>query len=211
MKTKESVKQLMRLPLHIVQQITGSKRRDKSALVADFVMFNTVVHGIHFVQAEIDDNYIRIEWRGHKLGGIDATRGKQDFTTHDMESHWSNDWENFFNILKDSMYTLDEQLAEQAQSDYEDSTDQSLTDAQRQLLSAHGTVGERMLATIADDFEVEVVNRRIEINHPESGLLVLVEHNREDGVWMAYLPTGQMYGITKTPNRHLREYLKLIS
>ena len=220
---RTSVQLLSTLPVRILKPITKTTTLNKADMLADLA-FNLDFHGIEVTESVLDADFLVFKFNGEKVGAIDVRRGRQEFQL--ISGEWSTDWDKFFVYMliqkrgiqaaqaeqqDESLDHLDDEL-EQVQSDYEDATDASLTDAEKQLLHAHGTIGERLLVNCADDeFAVEVHNRQLHIVHVESGIAALVEYSRNNGTWMSYTPDGQLSGITTRPNRHLELFLNNIS
>lgn len=211
---KTQIDLLSALPVRILKQINQTKSNDKKNLTADLA-FSIEFSGIVVTESVLDSDFLVFKYNGEKVGAVDVRRGRQEFQLPSGE--WSTDWEAFLayliigkraiaSRLESAPQTLEDEWEaelDKVASDYEDATDQSMTDAQRLLVHAHGTIGERLLTNLDERFEVEIVENRLEITDTTTNRVVLVEYNREAGTWMGYQSNGQMWAVTGKPNHHL--------
>ena len=211
---KTQIDLLSALPVRILKPITSTKTVSKADMLADLA-FNLDFHGIEVTESVLDSDFLVFKFAGEKVGAIDIRRGRQEFQL--ISGEWSTQWDKFFAYLivqkrgiqaaqaeqqDESLDHLEDEMS-QVESDYEDATDASITDAERLLIQAHGYTGERLLENLDERFEVEIVENRLEITDTTTNIAVLVEYNREAGTWMGYQSNGQLWAVTGKPTHHL--------
>lgn len=200
----------MRLPLHIVQQLTVTKGRDKAFLVADLV-FSLEERFIEFEQSPTFDNGIVIRAYGEQIGAIDVTRGKQDFKLTG-DTQWSTEWWLLVDLLKIKSDRILDEMAEQAQSDYEDATDASLTDDERDFIREFGDLADNILSQIGRTDCLELVK-------DDNGEFRICDEERDGTPIIWTRPDTRLWGtsvfswgqLTANPLEHLTHYVSNIS
>lgn len=199
-----STKELMKLPLHILQRIAGSKSRNKLGLATD-IAFHLESKGITFIEAAIDDEFIRIEYNGKKIGAIDTTRGRQEFVTlSDTSDNWRTDWEAlilglFASIELRKQEEFDCMEYDDLAEDAEDVMDPSVSADERTLMQRYPKSADRIIENLGERFEVQTERDLLQIVDVESGNVILEQHNPDSQTWKAYLTNGEFYTISNKP------------
>ena len=201
-----TVQALNTLPIRILQQIGSSSSRNKAELVAD-IAFSLDFHGIVLNESVIDSDFVVIKFNGEKLAGLDRRRGRQEFQLPSGE--WSTDWTNFIPymlVLKRGVQAVQE--ADAMQDEYEDETDPSVSQDERNFIREYGELAERIIEVLGTHDNLELVQDdrgEFRICDEDRDFEPVIWTNADTRLWgTSVYQWGQR---TPMPLEHLKDYV----
>lgn len=214
---RASIHLLAKLPVRILKPITSTKTVKKADMLADLA-FNLDFHGIEVTESVLDSDFLVFKFAGEKVGAIDIRRGRQEFQLPSAE--WSTEWDKFFVYLiiqKRAIASRQETviIAEEAdamQDRYEDSTDQSLSQDERDFVREFGDLADNILSQIGRTDCLELIK-------DDDNQFRVVDTDRDgyNVIWTRY--DSRLWGtsvyswgkVTPNPLEHLTHYVDNIS
>ena len=224
---KMTIAQLEKLPLRIVQELTQSKSRNKQELTADFGFVLDQLE-IELIQSTIDHHIVNVMYMGRIIGHIVTERGEQLFVVvGDARHTTSKDWKHFLRLMvdkKEEIRLQDESVSERAnniidkylakadetdvQDEYEDATDPSVSQDERNFIREYGELAEHIIEVLGTHDNLELVQDdrgEFRICDEEQDFKPIIWTNADSRLWgTSVYQWGQR---TPNPLEHLKDYV----